>query len=107
MFEDYGVDYNGIIWFDCINYFEMMLVMFENLDWVLYFEVEWMIVCDIDFVEFVKEFLVVCNEFEMDENYVFGVFDECVLLMVFLWYNYGKLMIGVCSDIENVFVICL
>ncbi|MEM7155483.1 MAG: pitrilysin family protein [Myxococcota bacterium] len=100
--EDHGADYNGTTWYDRTNYFETMPATPENLDWALHFEADRMTECHIDPAELAKEFSVVRNEFEMDENYAPGVLDERVLSTAFLWHNYGKSTIGARSDIENV-----
>lgn len=106
-FNEYGVCFNGIIWYDCINYFEIMSVLDENLCWVFEMEVDCMVNFYIFGDDLESEMMVVCNEFEMGENSFIFVLLEWVLLIVYLWYNYGKFIIGVCVDIENVLIECL
>ena len=49
-----------------------------------------------------KEFSVVRNEFESDENYPDNILMERIMSAMYLWHNYGKSTIGSKEDIEKV-----
>jgi zinc protease len=102
LLEDHGADSNASTWYDRTNYYETLPASEENLEWALRFEADRMRHSSIDPKELAKEFSVVRNEFEEDENDAVNVLGERVLSTAFLWHNYGKSTIGSRSDIENV-----
>jgi zinc protease len=102
LLQDHGADFNGTTWYDRTNYYETMPASPENLEWALRFEADRMVNSSIDPKALAKEFSVVRNEFEQDENYAPGVLDERIQSTAFLWHNYGKSTIGARSDIEKV-----
>ncbi len=100
--QDHGAFFNGTTWLDRTNYYETMPASEENLAWALRFEADRMVNNPIDAAELAKEFSVVRNEFEMDENDPGTVLNERILSSAYLWHNYGKSTIGSRSDIEHV-----
>ena len=66
--QDHGAQFNGTTWLDRTNYFETMPAREENLDWALGFEADRMLNNAIAPAVLAREFSVVRNEFEMDEN---------------------------------------
>lgn len=103
-FSKCGVSFNGIMSDDCINYFEMMMNSGDNFEWVICMEVDCMVNLWVSVDDLKIEMMVVCNEFELGENNFFGLLYKQVCLVVFDWYNYGNIVIGNCSDVENVLI---
>src|SRR5262249_18773798 len=66
--KDHGAQFNGSTWVDRTNYFETLPAHVENLEWALDLEADRMINSRVAQEDLAKEFSVVRNEFEMDEN---------------------------------------
>ncbi|MEO8636530.1 MAG: pitrilysin family protein [Gemmatimonadales bacterium] len=99
---EHGARPNGTTWLDRTNYFETFSATDANLTWALDLESDRMRNSYIARSDLETEFSVVRNEFESGENDPFGVLEERVLNVAFLWHNYGKSTIGARSDIEQV-----
>lgn len=99
---DKGAFANGTTWYDRTNYYEILSASDENLRWALDMEADRMVNSKILATELQKEFSVVRNEFELDENAPNNVLQERILSTMFLWHNYGKSTIGSKEDIERV-----
>jgi len=99
---EHGARPNGTTWLDRTNYFETFSATDANLAWALDLETDRMRNSYIARSDLETEFSVVRNEFESGENDPFGVLEERVLNVAFLWHNYGKSTIGARSDIEQV-----
>ena len=99
---EHGARPNGTTWLDRTNYFETFSATETNLGWALDLESDRMRNSYIARSDLETEFSVVRNEFESGENDPFGVLEERVLNVAFLWHNYGKSTIGARSDIEQV-----
>ena len=99
---DKGASANGTTWYDRTNYYEMLSASDENLRWAIDMEADRMVNSKILPEELKKEFSVVRNEFEINENYPGSVLNERVLSSMYLWHNYGKSTIGSKEDIERV-----
>lgn len=100
--QDHGAQFNGTTWFDRTNYYETMAATEENLAFALGMEADRMVNSTIAADQLAKEFSVVRNEFEKDENNPGGVLLDRVMSAAYLWHNYGKSTIGNRSDIEKV-----
>ena len=74
----------------------------ENLRWALEMEADRMINATILQSDLDKEFSVVRNEFEINENNPGNVLTERILSTAYLWHNYGNTTIGSKEDIERV-----
>jgi zinc protease len=99
---DKGAFANGSTWYDRTNYYEILSASDENVRWALDMEADRMVNSKILPEELKKEFSVVRNEFELDENSPSNVLNERVLSTMYLWHNYGKSTIGSKEDIERV-----
>jgi zinc protease len=97
-----GAFANGTTWYDRTNYFEVLPASDSNLNWALDMESDRMVNSLNRNEDLQKEFTVVRNEFEADENQPDGILRERVLSTMFLWHNYGKSTIGSKEDIERV-----
>jgi zinc protease len=99
---DKGAFANGTTSYDRTNYYEILSASDENLRWALDMEADRMVNSKILPEELQKEFSVVRNEFEIDENYPSNVLNERIVSAMYLWHNYGKSTIGSKEDIERV-----
>lgn len=99
---DKGAFANGTTWYDRTNYYEVLSASDENLRWAIDMEADRMVNSKILPAELAKEFSVVRNEFEINENNPSGVLFERVASSMFLWHNYGSSTIGSKEDIERV-----
>ena len=99
---DKGAMANGTTDYDRTNYFEVLPAVDSNLHWALEMEADRMVNSLMKKEDLKKEFTVVRNEFEMDENYPDNILEERVLSTMYLWHNYGKSVIGSKEDIERV-----
>jgi zinc protease len=99
---DKGAFANGTTWYDRTNYYEVLSASDENLRWAIDMEADRMVNSKILATELAKEFSVVRNEFEINENNPGGVLFERVLSSMYLWHNYGSSTIGSKEDIERV-----
>jgi len=99
---DKGAMANGTTDYDRTNYFEVLPAVDSNLHWALEMESDRMVNSLMKKEDLKKEFTVVRNEFEMDENYPDNILEERVLSTMYLWHNYGKSVIGSKEDIERV-----
>jgi zinc protease len=99
---DKGAQANGTTYTDRTNYYEILPATEENLKWALEMESDRMVTSAILQTDLDTEFSVVRNEFEIGENYPFGVLFDRVLSTSYLWHNYGKSSIGSKEDIELV-----
>src|SRR5262249_711464 len=93
---------NASTWFDRTNYFFRFPAEEERLAFALDVESDRMLNANIAAQDLAKEFSVVRNEFETDENDPSGILTERMLSTAFLWHNYGKSTIGSRADIERV-----
>jgi zinc protease len=100
--RDHGAGWNASTWYDRTNYFETFTASDENLDFALDLEADRMLHSNISAADLAKEFSVVRNEFEKDENDAGRVLIERILSTAYLWHNYGKSTIGSRADIERV-----
>jgi zinc protease len=99
---DKGASANGTTWYDRTDYFEILPASDSNLTWALDMESDRMVNSLMKNEDLQKEFTVVRNEFENDENYPDNILQERVLSTMYLWHNYGKSTIGSKEDIERV-----
>ena len=97
-----GAVANGTTWYDRTDYFEILPASDSNLNWALDMESDRMVNSLNRNEDLQKEFTVVRNEFEADENDPDRVLRERVFATMFLWHNYGKSTIGSKEDIERV-----
>ena len=102
LLESKGANFNGSTWWDRTNYFEELPASPESLDFALALEADRMIHSKIAAEDLAKEFSVVRNEFEKDENDPARVLEDKMMATAFQWHNYGKSTIGSRSDIERV-----
>lgn len=100
--QDRGARFNATTWFDRTNYFETLPSGNGNLEFALALEADRMINSKIASEDLAKEFSVVRNEFERDENDPTAVLVEQMLHSAFQWHGYGRTTIGNKSDIEQV-----
>lgn len=99
---DKGASANGTTWYDRTDYFETLPASDSNLTWALDMESDRMVNSLMRNEDLQKEFTVVRNEFEADENYPDAILQERVISTMYLWHNYGKSTIGSKEDIERV-----
>ena len=99
---DKGAQANGTTYYDRTDYFEIMPATDSNLNWALDMESDRMVNSLMRGEDLKKEFTVVRNEFEADENNSSRILTERVLSTMYLWHNYGKSTIGSKEDIERV-----
>src|SRR5262249_52494411 len=97
-----GANFNATTDYDRTEYHETLPASDANLEWALGLEADRMVNSDISPDELAKEFSVVRNEFETDENSPENLLQERILSTAYLWHNYGKSTIGSRSDIERV-----
>src|SRR5262249_22191672 len=97
-----GANFNATTDYDRTEYHETLPASDANLEWALGLEADRMVNSDISPDELAKEFSVVRNEFETDENSPENILQERILSTAYLWHNYGKSTIGSRSDIERV-----
>ncbi len=102
LLEEKGGNFNGTTWFDRTNYFETLPASKENLEFALALEADRMVNSKIAADDLAKEFSVVRNEFEMDENSNQGALSDQMLGVAYQWHGYGRSTIGNKSDIEKV-----
>jgi len=102
LLQDRGASFNGTTWWDRTNYYEELPATKENLEFALALEADRMVHSRIAQEDLQKEFSVVRNEFEMNENDPENVLEEKMFSTAFQWHNYGKSTIGSRSDIEKV-----
>lgn len=100
--SDKGAMANGTTWYDRTNYYEILPGNDENLRWSLEMESDRMVNSKILQEDLDKEFSVVRNEFEKNENNPSNILNERILSTMYLWHNYGKSPIGSREDIEKV-----
>ncbi len=99
---DKGASANGSTWYDRTDYFEILPANDSNLTWALDMESDRMVNSLMRNEDLQKEFTVVRNEFEADENYPDNILMERIISTMYLWHNYGKSTIGSKEDIERV-----
>jgi zinc protease len=99
---DKGAQANGSTFYDRTDYFEVLPASDSNVNWALDMESDRMVNSLMRAEDLKKEFTVVRNEFESDENNPSRVLTERVLSTMYLWHNYGKSTIGSKEDIERV-----
>ncbi len=99
---DKGAFANGTTFYDRTNYYEILPATDSNLVWALDMESDRMVNSLMKNEDLQKEFTVVRNEFESDENSPQNILQERVLSTMYLWHNYGKSTIGSKDDIERV-----
>jgi zinc protease len=99
---DKGASANGTTWYDRTDYYEILPATDSNLRWALDMESDRMVNSLMRNEDLQKEFTVVRNEFEADENYPDNILQERVISTMYLWHNYGKSTIGSKEDIERV-----
>jgi zinc protease len=102
LLQDRGASFNGTTWWDRTNYYEELPATPANLEFALKLEADRMVHSRIAQEDLQKEFSVVRNEFEMNENDPENVLEEKMFSTAFQWHNYGKSTIGSRSDIEKV-----
>jgi zinc protease len=99
---DKGASANGTTYYDRTDYYEILPAADSNLNWALDMESDRMVNSLMRKEDLQKEFTVVRNEFEADENSPNRILNERVLSTMYLWHNYGKSPIGSKEDIERV-----
>lgn len=99
---DKGAVANGTTFYDRTDYYEVLPAADSNLTWALDMESDRMVNSLMRNEDLQKEFTVVRNEFEADENSPNRILNERVLSTMYLWHNYGKSTIGSKEDIERV-----
>jgi len=99
---EHGARPNGSTTWDRTNYFETFNATEENLRWALDLESDRMMNSFVRKEDLDKEFTVVRNEFEMNENNPFNVLFEHTMSAAYLWHSYGRSVVGNRSDIERV-----
>ena len=99
---DKGASANGTTYYDRTDYYEVLPAADSNLNWALDMESDRMVNSLMRKEDLQKEFTVVRNEFEADENNANRILTERVLSTMYLWHNYGKSPIGSKEDIERV-----
>jgi zinc protease len=103
-----GARFNGSTNWDRTNYFVTFPSSEENFRKILDLEADRMVNANIDQKDLWDkaagkgEMTVVRNEYESGENDPFRVTFQRTLASAFEWHNYGKMVIGAKSDIENV-----
>jgi zinc protease len=102
LLQDRGAQFNGTTWTDRTNYYETLPASPENLRFALALEADRMVNSVIAEKDLQKEFSVVRNEFEMQENNPGSILLQRMHSTAFLWHNYGQSTIGNKSDIERV-----
>ena len=102
LLQDHGAKFNGTTWYDRTNYYEEVAATPENLEFAIRLEADRMVNSTIAADVLAKEFSVVRNEFEMNENDPGTVLEEKIFASAYQWHNYGKTTIGSRSDIERV-----
>ncbi|MFW7379287.1 MAG: M16 family metallopeptidase [Oligoflexus sp.] len=100
--QNRGAQFNGTTWTDRTNYYETLPASQENLEFAIGLEADRMVNSVIADEDLQKEFSVVRNEFEMQENNPARVLLQRLHSAAYLWHNYGKSTIGNRSDIERV-----
>jgi zinc protease len=100
--KDHGANFNGSTWVDRTNYFETVPAEGGNLEWAIEMEADRMIHSRVAKEDLAKEFSVVRNEFEKDENDPHGILEQRMYASAYEWHNYGKSTIGSRADIERV-----
>ena len=100
--QDRGARFNASTSYDRTNYFETLPASPENLEFALALEADRMINSKIAPEDLAKEFSVVRNEFERDENDPSSVLVEQMMHSAFQWHGYSRTTIGNKSDIEQV-----
>jgi zinc protease len=99
---DKGAQANGTTYYDRTDYYEVLPAADSNLNWALDMESDRMVNSLMREEDLKKEFTVVRNEFEADENSPNRILNERVLSTMYLWHNYGKSTVGSKEDIERV-----
>lgn len=99
---EHGARPNGSTTWDRTNYFETFKATEENLRWALDLESDRMMNSFVRKIDLDKEFSVVLNEFEMNENSPTSVLMEHTMSTAYLWHSYGRSVVGNRSDIERV-----
>jgi zinc protease len=102
LLQDHGADFNGTTEWDRTNFYEELPASPENLEFAISLEADRLVNSKIAPEDLHKEFSVVRNEFEIDENDPASVLEEKMLSVAYQWHNYGKATIGPRSDIERV-----
>jgi len=100
--QDRGARFNATTSYDRTNYFETLPSSPGNLEFALSLEADRMINSKIAAEDLAKEFSVVRNEFERNENDPTGVLVEQMLHTAYQWHGYSRTTIGNKSDIEQV-----
>ena len=100
--QDKGAEANATTSSDRTNYYESLAASPENLEFALSLEADRMINSKIAAEDLAKEFSVVRNEFENNENNPSGKLMEKMLHAAYQWHGYGRTTIGNKSDIEKV-----
>jgi zinc protease len=102
LLQDRGADFNGTTEWDRTNYYEELPASADNLEFAISLEADRLVNSKIAPEDLHKEFSVVRNEFEIDENDPANVLEEKMFSVAYQWHNYGKATIGSRSDIERV-----
>jgi zinc protease len=100
--EQRGGKSNGTTWTDRTNFFETLPAKSGNLKFAVELEADLMIHSRLAQEDLAREFTVVRNEFEENENSPQEILEERMCSTAYLWHNYGKATIGSRSDIERV-----
>lgn len=100
--QDKGAEANATTSYDRTNYYEKLSAGPENLEFALSLEADRMINSKVAAEDLAKEFSVVRNEFENNENNPSGILMERMLHSAYQWHGYGRATIGNKSDIEKV-----
>jgi zinc protease len=101
-YTQHGVVFNAETNFDYTSYYQTMLATPENLRFALDLEADRMLTAKLDGGDLAKEFQVVRNELEIEENSPAAILEQRLLRVAYSWHGYGRDIIGSKSDIENV-----
>jgi len=96
-----GGNFNGTTWLDRTNYYETMPANDDNLEFGIKLEASRLVSSFIKHEDLAKEFSVVRNEFERNENNPETILSQRMLAVAYEWHNYGKTTMGNRTDIER------
>ena len=101
-FSDRALSYNGTTNFDSTDYFASMNPDAENLRWYLGWLADAMVNSFIAKQDLDREMSVVRNEFELSATYPDRAVYDAGMALAFPNHGYGRPVIGIQSNIENI-----
>src|SRR6185312_4049325 len=87
LLQERGANFNGSTWWDRTNYYEELPASPDNLEFAIKLEADRMVHSRIAQEDLQKEFSVVRNEFEMNENDPGSVLEEKMFSVAYQWHN--------------------